>query len=128
MRPDEITLTLPRDRDYYEIAHLVLGGLAIRLDLTVDHLDDLQVALDTVLQQQPAVGDLTIAVRVDEGKLQTLIGPFPGGNLRAALEEDDEGDQLSMRRLLGTVCDQFEVEERGGADWIGLTKAYEVAV
>jgi hypothetical protein len=128
MRPDEITLTLPRDRDYYEIAHLVLGGLAIRLDLTVDHLDDLQVALDTVLQQQPAVGDLTIAVRVDEGELHTLIGPFPGGNLRAALEEDDEGDQLSMRRLLGTVCDQFEVEERGGADWIGLTKAYEVAV
>ena len=127
MRADEITLTLPRDRDYYEIAHLVLGGLAIRLDLTVDHLDDLQVALDTVLQQQPAVGDLTIAVRVHEGELHTLIGPFPGGNLRAALEEDDDGE-LSMRRLLGTVCDQVEVEERGGADWIGLTKAYEVAV
>ena len=128
MRADEITLTIPRDRDYYEIAHLVLGGLAIRLDLTVDHLDDLQVALDTVLQQQPAPGELTIAVRVDEGALHTLIGPFPGGNLRAALDREDEGEQLSMRRLLGAVCDQVEVEDRGGTDWIGLTKAYEVAV
>ena len=128
MRADEITLTLPRDRDFYEIAHLVLAGLAARLDLTVDQLDDLQVALDTVLQRQTANGELTIAVRVDEGELHTLIGPFPGGHLRAALEHDDDGEQLSMRRLLGAVCDQVEVEERGGADWIGLTKAYEVTV
>jgi len=128
MRPDEITLTLPRDRNFYEIAHLVVGGLAIRLDLTVDHLDDLQVALDTVLQRQGDDGDLTIAVRVVAGELHTLIGPFPSGNLRAALERDDEGGQLSMRRLLGAVCDHVEVEDRGGEEWIGLTKAYEVVV
>jgi hypothetical protein len=126
MRADEITLTLPRDRDFYEIAHLVLGGLAIRLDLTVDHLDDLQVALDTVLQHEEAAGELTIAVTVEDTELHTLIGPFPGGDLRAALERDDDADQLSMRRLLGAVCDRIEVEDRGGEDWIGLTKAYEV--
>ena len=128
MRADEITLTLPRDRDFYEIAHLVVGGLAIRLDLTVDHLDDLQVALDTVLQQEMPEGELTIAVRVDDGELHTLIGPFQGGKMRAALERDDDGEQLSMRRLLGAVCDRVEVEERDGEEWIGLTKAYEVVV
>ena len=32
---DEIRLTLPRERPFYGIAHLVLGGLAVRLDLTV---------------------------------------------------------------------------------------------
>ena len=122
---DEITLTLPRDRDFYEIAHLVVGGLAIRLDLTVDHLDDLQVALDTVLQHADAAGELTIAVRVVDGELHTLIGPFAGSNLRAALERDDEGDKLSMRRLLGAVCDHVEVEERAGGEWIALTKTYE---
>ena len=128
MRADEITLTLPRDRDFYEIAHLVLGGLAARLDLTVDQLDDLQVALDTVLQQHGADVELTVAVRVDEGELHTFIGPFPGGKLRAALERDDDGEQLSMRRLLGAVCDRVEVEDRGDEEWIGLTKAYEVVV
>jgi hypothetical protein len=125
MRAEEITLTLPRDRNYYEIAHLVLGGLAIRLDLTVDHLDDLQVALETVLQQQLPDGDLTISLRVDETELQTLVGPFPGSRLRAALEREDEGEQLSMRRLLGAVCDRFEVEDRAGGEWIALTKTYE---
>jgi hypothetical protein len=124
-RADEITLTLPSDRNYYEIAHLVLGGLAIRLDLTVDHLDDLQVALETVLNQQEADGELTVALRVDENELHTLVGPFPGTRLRAALERDDEGEQLSMRRLLGAVCDRFEVEDRAGGEWIALTKAYE---
>jgi len=125
VRSDEITLTLPRDEDYYEIAHLVLGGLAIRLDLTVDHLDDLQMALQTVLQQQEPDGELTIALRVDESALHTVVGPFPGSRLRAALEREDEGEQLSMRRLLSAVCDHVEVEERAGGEWIALTKTYE---
>jgi hypothetical protein len=122
VRADEITLTLPRDRNYYEIAHLVLGGLAIRLDLTYDHLDDLQVALETVLQQEEADGELTISLTVDEGALRTLVGPFPGGGLRTALEREDDGEQLSLRRLLGTVCDRVEVEQRAGGEWIALTK------
>ena len=127
MRSDEITLTLPRDRNYYEIAHLVLGGLAIRLDLTVDHLDDLQMALQTVLQQQEPDGELTIALRVDDAALHTIVGPFPGSRLRAALEREDEGEALSMRRLLGAVCDHVEVEDRAGGEWIALTKTYEAA-
>jgi hypothetical protein len=127
VRTDEITLTLPRHRDYYEIAHLVLGGLAIRLDLTLDHLDDLQMALQTVLQQQETEGELTIALRVDDSALHTVVGPFPGSRFRAALEREDEGEQLSMRRLLATVCDNIEVEERAGAEWIALTKTYEAA-
>jgi len=28
---DEITLTLPAEREFYRVAHLVLGGLAVRL-------------------------------------------------------------------------------------------------
>ena len=35
---DEITLTLPRDREFHRIAHLVLGGLALRLELTIETL------------------------------------------------------------------------------------------
>ena len=41
---DEITLTIPRDRALYGVAHLVLGGLGIRLNLTIEHLEDLQLA------------------------------------------------------------------------------------
>ena len=48
---DEITLTIPRDRALYSVAHLVLGGLGIRLNLTIEHLEDLQLALDAVLER-----------------------------------------------------------------------------
>src|SRR5262249_55809694 len=45
--PDEITLTLPHEREYHRVAHLVLGGLAVRLELTIETLEDLQLALST---------------------------------------------------------------------------------
>ncbi len=48
---DEITLTLPRAPEFQRVAHLVLGGLAVRLNLTVEHLEDLQLALDAVLDR-----------------------------------------------------------------------------
>lgn len=34
----EITLTIPSGREFRDVAHFVLGGLASRLQLTVDHL------------------------------------------------------------------------------------------
>ena len=49
--PDQITLTIPRDRALYSVAHLVLGGLGSRLDLTIEHLEDLQLAVDAVLER-----------------------------------------------------------------------------
>jgi anti-sigma regulatory factor (Ser/Thr protein kinase) len=116
---DEITLTLPVEEEFQRIAHLVLGGLAVRLDLTFEHLEDMQLALDGLLERR---GDdpVTVSVRVDEGKLQTSIGPFAGAALED-LERDDSA--LGLRRVLETVVDSFEVEERDGARWVELTKA-----
>ena len=34
MSRDEIVLTLPRERPFFNVAHLVFGGLAVRLDLS----------------------------------------------------------------------------------------------
>ena len=52
MTDDKITLTLPAERDFHRVAHLVLGGLAVRLNLTFEHLEDLQLALDGLLDHQ----------------------------------------------------------------------------
>jgi len=116
---DEITLTLPVEEEFQPIAHLVIGGLAIRLDLTFEHLEDMQLALDGLLERR---GDapLTVSVSVDEGKLRTSIGPFEGAALED-LERDDAG--FGLRRVLETVVDSFEVEQRDGAKWVQLTKA-----
>jgi hypothetical protein len=122
--PDEITLMLPGRRDFYRIAHLVLGGLAIRLDLTYEQLEDLQLALASVLGEQEPDGDLSVTLRVEEGAIRAILGPFGGHRLRKAIEEAD-GEHLDLRRLLETVCDRVSVEERDGAEWIELTKSIE---
>jgi hypothetical protein len=122
VRTDEISLTLPADEAFHRVAHLVLGGLAVRLDLTFENLEDLELALDTLLERSGDGGDVTVRVRVLDGELQTVIGPFT--SVRAELEEGGD-ESLNMRRILATVCDRVEVADRDGGQWVELTKRIE---
>jgi hypothetical protein len=116
---DEITLALPPEEEFANVARLVLGGIAARLELTYDRLEDLQVALDALLERRRASDGVEVSVSVDDGTLRTTIGPFDAASLDD-LERDD--DSLSLRRILETVVDTFELEEREGRRWIQLTK------
>ncbi len=46
---EAIRLTIPRTRPYYGVARLVVGGLAARLDLSFEYLEDLHVALESIV-------------------------------------------------------------------------------
>ncbi|HZQ88581.1 MAG TPA: hypothetical protein VFA42_01085 [Gaiellaceae bacterium] len=116
---DEITLVVPAQEDFRPIVHLVVGGLAVRLDLTMDALDDLQVALDTLLGRRDDDGDVTVRVAFDDTTMRATVGPLPS-EILDVVERD--GGELSLRRVLETVCDTFEVEEREGSAWVELTK------
>jgi hypothetical protein len=120
---DEITLTIPRDRALYSVAYLVLGGLGIRLNLTIEHLEDLQLALEAVLERSHDSRDVTIAMRVDEGEMQTRIGPMTDG-VRAELAAE-EGDDVGLRRILRALVDRVEVESDEQGDWVKMTKTVE---
>jgi hypothetical protein len=115
--PDEITLTLPADEAFHPVAHLVLGGLAARLDVTIEHLEDLGLAVDSLLERAPG-RNVTLLVRVLDGELRTLVGPFV--SIRAELNQE-AGDALDLRRILGTVCDKVEIVDRDGGEWVELT-------
>ena len=117
---DEITLTLPRMREFVRIAHLVLGGLAVRLDLTFENLEDLQLALAGLLDRPDAEGFVTLAVRVEDGTLRASVGPFDDGFL-AELEREPE-DAVGLRRVLETVVDHVDLGTRDGGTWVELTK------
>ena len=115
---DEITLVVPAQEDFRPIVHLVIGGLAVRLDLTFEHLEDLEVALDALLERPLTEEALTVRVQVLEGELRTTVGPFAGERLRAELERGpDEG--VSLRRILDTVVDAYELDKEG---WLELVK------
>jgi hypothetical protein len=118
---DEITLTIPRDRALYSVAHLVLGGLGVRLELTIEHLEDLQLAVDSVLERVRAVEYVTITVSVGDGALETAIGPMRDG-VRAELEAT-EGEDVGLRRILDALVDEVQLTETDGEDWVKLTKA-----
>ena len=57
--------------------------------------------------------------RLDDA-IQASVGPFAGQKVRRELEADGEG--MGLRRVLDTVVDRVEVSERGGSDWVRLTK------
>jgi len=113
---DEITLTLPREKSFYGIAHLVLAGLAARIDCTVEHLDDLQLALDMLLDHRDEEGDVRIALRIRGDSIEAEVAPLSGG-LRAELEREP-GAEMDTRRVLDTVVDGVDL----GADSVTLRK------
>jgi hypothetical protein len=118
--PDTITLTLPPEREFQRVAHLVLGGLAVRLNLTLEALEDLQLALDGLLDTGSAEEEVTLELSVVEGAIEASVGPFRARSMQRALEAEDDG--VGLRRLLDTVVDRAEVDERDGGDWVRLTK------
>jgi hypothetical protein len=114
---DEITLTLPRDADFHRVAHLVLGGLAVRMDLTVENLEDLQIALDSILgRTELEAGDVTVRMALRDGALETRVGPLPVNVLDEIEREQDNA--LSLRRVLDSTVDDVHVD----GDTVRLTK------
>jgi hypothetical protein len=115
---DEIRLVIPAEEDFRPIAHLVTGGLAMRLDVTYDDLDDVQVAIEALLALRDDSDELVVSLSADDGMLHAALGPFPPEKVHPA---DSEG-RLDLDRVLETVCDTHEVEEREGGAWVELTK------
>ena len=117
MTGDMITLTIPREEPFHEIAHLVLGGVAARLNLTFESIDDLETALDAILERASEDGEVTVELRLDERAIVTRVGPFAVDSLRDDLDRDD--DSVGLRRILDTVVDGYELDGEG---WLELTK------
>ena len=123
MSGDRITLTMPGERDFFRVAHLVVGGLAVRLDLTFENLEDLQVALATVLRESE--GEVTVSVRVQPDQIEASIGPFGSRDQELDLDREVE-EGVPLRRVLETVCDSIDVVDGEGGRWVVLRKSVHV--
>lgn len=118
MTADEIILTIPGEQPFREVAHLVLGGVAARLDLTFEGIDDLETALDAVLERTAVDGEVTVRLRVDDTSISAAVGPLAVDRLRAELDRDP-GEAVTLRRILDTVVDRYELD---GDGWLELRK------
>jgi hypothetical protein len=116
---EEIRLVIPAEEEFRPIAHLVTGGLALRLDMTYDDLEDLQVAVDALLALRDDDAGVSLVLRPGDAVLAASVGPFTADAVR---ELDDEPGELGLRRVLETVCDTVEVDRRPDGAWVELTK------
>ena len=109
---DTIVVTMPAERRYLGVVNLVLGGLGSRLDLSFERVDDLQLAVDSVLAQgDPTVsGTLTVEVDVEPERLVVRAGPLIDGGA------SDDG----LKRVLGTLVSSVWPLDRDGREWIQL--------
>ena len=84
---ETISLTLPAEPRYATVARIVVGGLAARLNLSYEALDDLQLAVETLLGEEEILsGDhVTLDLDVGEGALDIVIGPIDAEAARTAL-------------------------------------------
>jgi hypothetical protein len=121
---DDITLVLPAQEEFRPIVHLVVGGLAARLDLTIDMLEDVQVALGALLARRDDGKDVVVTIRLEDDTVRATVGPFASG-MRDELDHD--GQELGLRRVLETVCDTVELDERDGDAWVEVTKRIQAS-
>ena len=122
---DEIRITIPAERPFAAVAGLVLGGVAARHELTLDVLEDLQLAFESLLERESDESDVTIVLRVETETIDAEVGPFA----RAAVAEleDDAGDGIGLRLLLESVVVDVALTDRNDGYWVELRKGYALA-
>src|SRR3954466_11972249 len=118
MPADKIELITPVGRAWEPVIRMVLGGIADRLDLGFDELDDLQLAVERL----PAEGDppgpgppqdpVTLSFELMASGVRTRVGPLRDAALATALQGPPPGPgELTLPRILQTVVDSYGVEE-----------------
>jgi hypothetical protein len=112
MPADRIELTTPIGRAWEPVVRMVLGGIADRLDLGFDELDDLQLAVERLLAEGDPQDPVTLSFELVENGVRTRVGPLRDSALAAALQGPPPGPgELTLPRILQTVVDSYGVEE-----------------
>ena len=125
VQPEAIELTLPAGREWHAVARLVLGGVADRMNLSYEDLDDLQLAVERLLVEAASHDTVMLRIDVVEHGVRVGVGPLAERTLADALQGPDaEPGELTLRRILQTVVDSFGVEEAAeGGIVVRLQKA-----
>jgi hypothetical protein len=109
---ETIHLTVPAGSRGAGVMALVLGGLGSRLDLSIDRIDELTLAVD-VLGRAAAGERLELAMTVHDDRLLVQIGPLRDG---ATIDE-------ARRRVVEPLVDGVGVTFRAGHEFAELELA-----
>ncbi len=102
---DQIVLTIPGEPRFLGVVRLFVGGLAARLDLGFDVLDDLQLALENILLGVPIQNEVTFEVSLNGQLVSIVVGPFADDPLRPG---PSRPSALELGRLLTALVQHVD--------------------
>lgn len=115
--PDAIELVTPAGREWEPVIRLVLGGVADRLNLGFEELDDLQLAVERLIAEAGAPEEVRLSFEVTPRGVRTRVGPLRESVVTQVLRGPEPlPGELNLRRILETVVDSFRVERLDGDD------------
>jgi hypothetical protein len=104
------TVELPAGNRYRSVPRLVLGGVAARFELPIDRVDDLLLAVDSLLLQETVGDTVRLEAEATASGLCVRLGFFPPGRL----------DDPALRRVLTPLVESVEERADGDAAFIEL--------
>jgi hypothetical protein len=117
--PELVELETPVGSEWDPVVRLVLGGVADRLGLGFEELDDLQLAVERLLAEAGAQESVRIAFELSSDHVRTHVGPLREAPIAEALQGSPPAPgELGLRRVLDTVVDSFGVEEAAAGELV----------
>lgn len=106
--PDEVVLTLPAAPEFVRLARLTCAGLATRIGMGYDEVEDLRIAVgeacSLLIGAGARTGTLTLTFGLDADAVGvTIVGRFDGDGL-------DGADSSLSDQILDAVVDDHEVD------------------
>ena len=107
---DRATVEFPSTPGFRSVGRLVLGGIAARFELPIDRVDDLLLAVESLLLQEPVGDTIRLEAEATASGLLVRLATFRAGQL----------DDPSLRRVLSPLVDTVDEHPSVGGASIEL--------
>jgi hypothetical protein len=121
---ERINLEIPATLDALSTLRMVMGGLGMRLEFSLDELEDLYLATGELLRtalDHDAPDRLSVEVEVEDSWLRFAAGAFHSSRLRREITVHKESC-LDLCMLLSSTVDEVSLEDAGEAYRVVLVK------
>jgi hypothetical protein len=114
--PDIVTLRFPKGYHWLPVVRMLLDGIAIRENLRLDELDDLKLAVETLLVEEGrGEGDVMVSATASPGMLSITVEGLCSPRLERSLEDEDGARAahiINIRMLLDSLVDEYRLVRR----------------
>jgi hypothetical protein len=114
---DIVALRVARQGCALPVMRVVIGGMASRHNLSLDRLDDLQLAVETLMaEESPDGNELVLEISTSASGFCVRLDGLENQSVKAALLAGDpfrpsEGWLLDVRLILDSLVDDYRVVE-----------------